>query len=155
MFFLSPSSWYLQPTQAPAALGSATWPWHGDWFDRFCYTNEQRGDGAGQARGGGSVALSLPPHPQSHPHLYALVPSSNPPLKGSCMGNGKAEAPQTPVPGSVNCSAWDRGQVSLLGPHCLHLHNGALGSVILRPPHTMILVTTLPFALYLWASHST
>lgn len=28
-------------THTPAALGSATWPWYGDWFGRFCHTREQ------------------------------------------------------------------------------------------------------------------
>lgn len=40
----------LRPaTHTPAALGAATWPWHGDWFDRFHRTHKQPGAGAGQA----------------------------------------------------------------------------------------------------------
>lgn len=40
MSSLPPSCLSLQPTHQPAALGSATWPRHGDWFGRFCHTLE-------------------------------------------------------------------------------------------------------------------
>lgn len=74
------------PTQSPEALGSATWPWHGDWFGRFCHTHElwemwELGQGTSQRR------LSCP---VLDPPLSPL--SSFPPFSGTRMRSWKAEA---------------------------------------------------------------
>lgn len=105
----APSPCCLQPSYAPAslgsathipaALGSATWPWHGDWSDRFHRTHEQQELGQGRPK---EAVLSLPPHPQPP---FPTCP------KSSCMGSWKAQVPGTPVPHSAAYSAGGHGQV--------------------------------------------
>lgn len=156
MSSLPSSSCYLQPSHAPvslgsathvpAALGSATWSWHRDWFDRFRHTHEQLGAGAGQA------CRRCPCLPTPKPSLTsASFPTC---LKRSCRGSWKAA--WTPVLVLLLPQHVTMGKpLSLLGPQCLHLHSGALESVILRQPQSMILVRALPFFLRSWTSHST
>lgn len=136
-----------------AALGSAAWSWHRNWFGRFCHTHEQwEGWELGRGRPEEAELPCLPIPTSPLPVPASPLPALTPFSREVMWGAGK----QKPLLVLARLPTW---QVTMneplsLWPQCLYLYSGALGSVILKQPCTMILVRALPFALHLRTSHS-
>lgn len=143
-----PCCWYLQPPHARQLQALPLGPGTGTGLTGFATLRAAGSWGrAGLRRQGCSVlALSPPPNPS-----LTSVPFS--PISRKQRGPGEQKPLRLlslalPVTQHVAMGK----SLSLLGRQCLHLHSVALGSGILRPPHTTIPARALAFSLHPWAS---
>lgn len=92
VFFLSPSSWYLQPARGPAAVGSATGPGTGTGLTGFATLMSGRALGrAGLRRQCCPVLASPPPIPAS-----PLCRGPTPLSRGAAWETGKRKPLRRP-----------------------------------------------------------